>query len=289
MTENRICPLCGGRANQLRYASPLEIRDCSCGLTFLGIHPSTAERKMIYSEEYYRSWGVKGENDELPRAMKHRTFAARLDRIAGHIRSGKVLDVGCATGYFLEVARDRGWDVHGVELSEYSARIAQGKFGDRVHNGTLEDACFDDGSFDLVTLSDLVEHVPDPVIFMGEVWRILNPGGLVLIVTPNVASISERLMRGRWSHYKEEHLFYFSPQTIRQLLSMAGFETLLVESASKFLNLKYILSQLTTYPHPLLTPLSRIVSTLSPAVLQTYPLPLPCGEMLVLASKDRSL
>lgn len=283
--EMFTCPLCGSCVNHARHETPLPIRTCACGLTFLWPRPSAGELGEIYSEEYYLSWGVAGENEDSPRSMKHRTFAARLDTVKRHMAVGKVLDVGCATGFFLEAAQEHGWDVYGVELSRYAARLAQKKFGGRVFNGTLEEAGFADNEFDLVALSDLLEHIPDPLHFLGEVWRILKPGGMAMIVTPNVASLSERLMRGKWSHYKTEHLYYFSPRTIGKCLVTLGFEPLFVKSAPKYLNIDYMVNQFTNYRHPLLTPILSLIGWLLPRGLKKNNFPVLCGEMMALARK----
>ena len=170
----------------------------------------------------------------------------------------------------------------------YSAGLAQKKFGERVYNGTLENAGFADETFDLVALSDLLEHVPSPLSFLKEVWRILKPGGMVMIVTPNAASVTERLMRGKWSHYKSEHLYYFSPTTVETCLVRADFTPVVIKPAPKYLNLEYIVRQFTNYPHPLLTPVLKTIGRLLPRGISTSNFPVLCGEMMALARKDAS-
>jgi SAM-dependent methyltransferase len=221
--------------------------------------------------------------------MKRQTFAARMDAVSEHMTAGKVLDVGCATGFFLEIAQERGWDVYGVELSTYAARLSQKKFGKNIFNGTLEAACFADNEFDLIALSDLLEHIPEPLAFLQEVRRILKPGGMAMIVTPNVASLSERLMRGKWSHYKTEHLYYLSPRTIGRFLERSDLAPIGIETAPKYLNLDYIISQFTNYPHPLLTPFLKMLGYILPSSLRKWNVPVLCGEMLILARKEVTL
>jgi len=287
MMNSRCCPLCGGSNIREKYANaPLPIWHCICGAVFLSPFSVPEDLKDMYRESYYESWGLAADNEEGPRQMKHLTFEARLKRISHRLEPGKVLDVGCATGYFLEVAAEAGWDVHGVELSEYSARLAQKKFGDRVFNGTLEEAYYADETFDLITLSDLLEHVQKPAAFLREVRRILKPTGLLMIVTPNAASLSCRLMGVNWSHYKAEHLHYFSPRTIKQLLTDSGFTLLVVEGAAKYLNFAYIINQFRIYNHPLLTTLLNGVGRLLPDSLKAANFPVLCGELLALAVKE---
>src|SRR5690606_13692892 len=137
----------------------------------------------------------------------------------------------CAAGFFLRVMRDAGHDVRGVEVSAAIAAAARRELGDdRVFVGMLDDVPADRpgyarGSFDLVTLSDVVEHVPDPQRLLREARAMLKPGGHLLIETQNVDSWFARLLGPRWHHYKhEEHIYHFNPPTIRRLLDQADFE-----------------------------------------------------------------
>lgn len=256
-------------------------------MVFLSPIPTSEELQTIYQADYYDSWGLAADEGESTRAMKHATFSNRIKKISARLRPHNVLDVGCATGFFLEAATQEGWTVFGVELSKYAAATAKKKFGERIFNGTLEDAHYADNAFDLVTLSDLLEHIPCPQDFLGEVRRILTQDGLLMIVTPDVSSLTARLMGSRWSHYKAEHLHYFSPRTITRLLAENGFTVECLEPASKCLNLSYIVNQFKVYPHPLITPLCRAVETLLPASLLKKNMQFRCGEMLVLAKKLR--
>jgi SAM-dependent methyltransferase len=286
MEHRRDCPLCGGTTIRKKYAdSRLPVWSCDCGAVFLSPFLSPDELKKLYSEAYYEPWGLAAEKEEGLRQMKLRTFTARLKKISRFLKTGKVLDVGCATGYFLEAAEAAGWETYGVEVSEYSSRLAQKKFGNRIFTGTLEEAKFADKTFDLITLSDLLEHIRDLDAFMQEVVRILKPSGLLMIVTPNAASLSCRMMGAKWSHYKSEHLHYFSPGTIKPLLKKSGVTPIFVEASPKYLNLAYIISQFRTYQHPALTPLLSAAARLFPQKIQQANFPLLCGEMLALARK----
>lgn len=289
MSTELRCPLCGGSEAPLLYpAGTLPLRRCPCGMVFLHPRPADGELHEIYQNDYYRSWGLTaadGSGDST-RQMKQGTFSLRLKRLAGLMAPGRVLDVGCATGFFLEVAARAGWEVWGVELSSYAATEAQRQFGERVCNGTLEAARYPDASFDLVTLSDILEHIPSPREFLREVKRILAPGGRVMIVTPDVTSLTARLMGSRWSHYKVEHLHYFSPETITRLLTECGLQVDCHEPAAKSLNLAYIVNQFRVYPHALMTPLTRLADTLLPARVKQWNIPLRCGEMLVLCHRQ---
>lgn len=284
--NNNLCPLCGNADIKKKYTdAQIPVWQCDCGAVFLSPFPSTEKLKQMYGQDYYNSWGLSSNNEAEPREMKKATFISRMRRISKFLKKGKVLDVGCATGYFLEVASDAGWDVYGVEVSEFSSRLARNKFGYKIFNGTLEQARFADNTFDLITLSDLLEHIRDLDTFLGEVIRILKPNGLLMIVTPNVASLSRLLMGARWSHYKEEHLYYFSPATVKKLLEKNGLSTLLVKPSYKYLNPAYVINQFRIYHHPVLSPLINGMGRLMPSRLKQVNFPVFCGEMMVLAKK----
>ena len=280
------CPLCEGTSVAFRYKdAALPIRWCSCGMVFLYPQPSDKQLREIYQSSYYLSWGIAGDDEEAPRAMKHHTFSRQLKTLARYVKPGKVLDVGCATGFFLDVASSAGWEVHGVELSEYAAEVARGRFGEHVFKGTLEQAGYPDESFDVVTLFDLLEHVPDPRLFLREVRRLLRPDGILLIVTPDITSLSARIMGHRWSHFKREHLHYFSPETITHLLTECGFALECREEAIKYLNFTYVVNQFRAYPHFIITPLCNVADSLLPTRIKKWHVPIRCGEMLILARK----
>lgn len=286
VAEYPVCPVCGERRlRQLFANAPLPLQFCQCGLVSLFPQPTESELRALYSADYYTSWGIAEDEPSSTRQMKRSTFASRLAALPSGLLPGKVLDVGCATGAFLDVARASGWDVYGVELSSFSCDIARKTYGDRVFCGMLHQAAFANESFDLITLSDLLEHVTNPGEFLDEAHRIMKPGGILLIVTPNKDSISSRLMRQSWSHYKREHLWYFSPETIVRLLGQHGFAVDTVRPAPKYLNLAYIINQFRVYRHPLLTPLCGLLDRIVPAFFKARVVPILCGEMIVVASR----
>ena len=139
-------------------------------------------------------------------------------------RGGDALDVGCGTGEFLLALRDRGWSVLGQEVNANAAGIAI-EAGLDVRTCSLDRCGFEAESFDLVTLWDVVEHLPDPVSTLREIRRILRPGGLLVLSTPDLKSLDSRLFAGWWHGLEiPRHLVLFGPETMRQALQRAGFE-----------------------------------------------------------------
>jgi 2-polyprenyl-3-methyl-5-hydroxy-6-metoxy-1,4-benzoquinol methylase len=152
---------------------------------------------------------------------------AHIKAISGYFQlpdHPRHLDVGCAMGSMLEEAKAAGWDPVGVETSEFAARYAAGQTGCPVYAGTLQKAAFPPESFDVVTLMDVIEHVPFPSDLVNEIHRVLRPNGVVFIVTPNFASLFVRLYgRTAYGVWPEQHVVYFQPSTIARLLRDVGF------------------------------------------------------------------
>src|SRR5438477_6871713 len=136
--------------------------------------------------------------------LKRRTFALVLDRMSGRtgLRSGKLLDLGCASGFLLEVARDKGFDPFGIELNAVAARRAKESFGEgHIHCGTADDHPFPKGSFNAVIMSDLLEHVRSPRKLLAQTRELLAPGGVVVVVAPNVGGLSSKVLGRGWTDY----------------------------------------------------------------------------------------
>lgn len=233
--EDVACGLCGGTRRAVNFTEgPFSVVTCSdCGFTY--VTPRLKDGALIeqvYDEGYWSSSAAKdrGYTDYRADAPLYlRTYRRRSAIVRRHFkRPGRVLDVGCAAGYFLEVMREAGWDVQGLEPSDAIRPQAIERLGaDRVRAGLLHEAGFAPGSFDLVTLWDVLEHIPDFVSALREVRRLLAPGGKVLIETQNVESRAARMLGPRWQHYKHaEHIYHFNPATLAVALERAGFTVL---------------------------------------------------------------
>jgi len=144
---------------------------------------------------------------------------------------GKVLDIGCGSGYYLMTMRRCGWKVYGIDVSEQAVNFARIQFG--LHNvrlGPLEQQRYPDAFFDAITLNHVIEHLPDPNATVKEIFRILRPGGIVAITTPNVDSINRRLFRTCWFPLETpRHLTLFSPKTLKALLNKNGFTLIKIQ------------------------------------------------------------
>jgi 2-polyprenyl-3-methyl-5-hydroxy-6-metoxy-1,4-benzoquinol methylase len=292
MAPHDTCVLCGGPMSPLaiKVAGEWGLSKCgSCGLQSMWPQPDDKVLASIYGKDYFKSWGVtQGEEPAFLRKMKRTTFRRQLRLLATQIPQGHVLDVGCATGLFMESAKEAGYAVSGLDISAFAVEVARRKFGEAaIFHGALEQLAETGKQFDVITMSDYIEHVRDPLAAFESAAKLLRPGGCLLIQTPNAASTSARLMGRRWTHYKLEHLWYFTPAAASALADKAGLRTLRIQAARKALNLSYVRQQFSVYHHPLLTPLTRILHAITLRPLRSMSVVLPAGELIALFQKPR--
>ncbi len=147
---------------------------------------------------------------------------------------GRILDVGCGNGLFLSWMKELGWEVVGVEPDEKAVKVAREEYGLEVYQGTLESIKFPDNSFDVITMSHVIEHVPDPLTLLYECKRILKPGGKLIVITPNIKSLGCSIFGKDWLHWDPpRHLFLFSPRSLRVYAEQAGFVVDKLRSSAK--------------------------------------------------------
>jgi 2-polyprenyl-3-methyl-5-hydroxy-6-metoxy-1,4-benzoquinol methylase len=221
------CNLCGG----LNHRKILQSRDytfvrCAhCGLAFQNPQPVFDDLKNRYGQNYFE-YELRNEENFF-HLMKLGLRDIRFFERTADLGQGKrFLDVGCATGMLLEHMRGRGWNVQGVELCRESAEYGIRTKKIDIFIGTLEQAGFQDSSFPVIHFSHLIEHVPDPKVFLLEVRRILAPGGYVVVVTPNISGLQARLFREKWRSAIADHLTLFSKVTLRKMLVATGYQVL---------------------------------------------------------------
>lgn len=230
--ESVSCPLCGtDRPRQLFVAGPRRMVRCQvCGVVYRNPRPPVSS----YREEF--GSGRAEAADEAWLGVRRRAaFVRLLD--AWRDRPGRVLDVGCGGGWFLKAATEQGWTAVGVDLSPQAVRHAREVFGADARQGTLEAQAFAPGSFDLVTLWNVLEVIPDPLALLRAILPLVRPGGTLHLRTPNypfqragfAASRAARAVGlGRFIDAHPYLAFIvnvtaFSARTVRLFLARAGF------------------------------------------------------------------
>jgi len=234
--ERVACNLCGGADTSPRCTvGEFQIVRCAeCGLIYTNPRRPADAIPDIYSEEYFFSSNPAelGYDDYSGHATGlKQVFSDHLTSIEKFVRPpASIIDVGCAFGYFLEVAKSRGWTAEGVEVSPFACRIARENTGVPVHAGTLLDLRLASSSYDAATMWDMLEHSFNPSGELREANRILKPGGYLFLTVPNAGSLMARMMGSYWYGFKKaaEHNYFFSADTLGRMLSKTGFA--LVES-----------------------------------------------------------
>jgi len=156
---------------------------------------------------------------------RRRTARSVLDAVERHGTRGRMLDVGCGHGLLLDEARARGWQVAGLEISAASRAHATDVLGLDVRDATLDDLDpATDGGLQAVVLTDVLEHLDDPVAALAQIGLLLAPGGVVCVVTPDPSSLTARVAGSRWWGYLRSHTFLVPAATLRELLRAAGLE-----------------------------------------------------------------
>ncbi len=248
--ETIMCPLCSPSSPvHLRYEfDPFRVVECrQCRLMFLSPRLTQASILKLYQDEAYFKSSVAGQGyDEYLGVRENwlKTFALRLRDIRKYQPRGRVLDVGCGPGFFMEAAVDLGYDVWGVDASAYVVGVARKKFGSRVRVGTLESAGLEPESFDLLTAFDTFEHIYDPLRFLEAARGLLKPRGILTITTPDSTSWLARTSGKRWVSFKiPEHVYYWAPATIARAFQ-ARFKILEVKRAGQYATLGFLFRRL---------------------------------------------
>ena len=173
----------------------------------------------MYTAEYFEERNMKDAVDEAGIARQRE----RRDIVTQFAEGGRLLDVGCGNGYFLEAARRAGFEVAGLDLSEWATRYVREVFGVNVATCDALDADFPPGCFDVVTLWHNLEHARDPVAVLRRVAEWLAPDGTVILRVPNFFSFDRLWHRDQWQRLSVPyHLVHFTPDTLRRALARAG-------------------------------------------------------------------
>lgn len=285
---NLQCPVCG--IAQFRFRFEKKGRDfwrcMSCAGELLYPLPTVDELEEYYDESY-----AAGMYSDFAAAqtMKRMTAQSRLSELSQYVPSasgGRWLDVGCADGTFVAVAKEKGADAQGVELSATAVELAR-QAGLNVHCGTVG-SLPNDARFDTITAFDVIEHVLDPRNFIHDLRMRVRDGGHIVLTLPDLNSMARRLMGSRWYFYiPEEHLHYFNRQNLSLLLREESFTVKAACRTYKPLTFDYSLVQFAEY-NPMIHRVLSAVGKVIPSRLRSKVIPLPIGEMMLICQYNGS-
>ncbi len=225
--EMAPCDLCGslGFKEYWAYDDFSYVQCKNCGLIHQNPQPEPDEISNMYAEDYFDF--ISKNQNAFFNLMKLSLQDIDFDRITNECLNDKrILDIGCSTGLLLNHLSLEGWETVGVEICKDSAQYARDHFDLSIHDKTLFECNFPDDYFPVIHFSHVIEHVPGPADFLKEVYRILKPGGYIIVTTPNVDGLFAKIFRRNWRLAQTDHLFLFSKRNLTVLLEQCGFEIL---------------------------------------------------------------
>ena len=254
------------------------------GIIFQSVLPTVSEMEEFNQHEYkqgrYRAYFEMAH-------LKKRTAESRLNVIKQYGKDGgRLLDVGCSVGFFLEVAQEIGFDVQGVELSSEAIAMAKEGIREKISHADANEHIRRYGScYDLVTAYDIIEHTQAPQAFLNDLYSALECGGIVAITAPDTDHWLRYVMGGSWSMLQPmQHTFLFSRRAIKAMLSKAGFQDVVVLSAKKTLTLNYLFGQL-SQTNPIISRCYSHLSRLIPSYIGDASIEINIGEFFALGRK----
>ena len=262
------CPLCGNeKSTQLYVVDEFSIVRCvDCSMVY--VNPRLINEKVytLYTDNYFHRALHGYENYELTAHLRIKTFKRWYKTIVPYClrEKGHALDIGCAAGYFLDVLKKDGWLAEGIELDKkiYASLVQRGY---DVYDQPLE-KFIAPHRYELITLFDVVEHLPHVQSDFAKLHAMLADDGILALVTPNFDSLQRKIFGKRWFQFKPmEHIYYFSPQTLKKIADQNDFAVLEKKSTGQYADIDFIMDRLRKYGFlPLKTMLrSNIVSGLS--------------------------
>lgn len=297
--EYVVCNLCGSQEYQVifpdtRLQSHVEGRTARwsafcCTHSGYGVHfqiVQCSSCKLVYANPRTPRQAVVDiyEAVEDPvyleeRAARELTFRrhlAKLEKFTGSGQGRRLLDIGAYIGVFVEEASKAGWDAWGLEPSRWGVSYATNR-GLNVVKGLLSDRHFEPGSFDVVTMWDVFEHLGDPLGELHFIYELLRPGGWIAIHTMDIDSVFARWMGKRWPWLMEMHIYYFSARTLRDIVEKAGFEVKTIRAEGRYLRLNYLITRLRPYS-PFLAGVAEGFAKLTG--LSTLAIPINFGDLV---------
>lgn len=284
------CGLCSSKdVTDLYSIKSLQLKKCgSCGAIFVYPQPTYEELLPDYQEKYFLSgehleWGY-ADYLELEADIRE-TSKRRLRVMEKYLKGGKLLEPGCATGWFLDEARKRGYQVSGVEISGFAAQWGRENLGLDIFIGPLAEAKFAGGEFDVVVLWDVLEHLSDPLAELREINRVLKKGGYLCVSVPNAGSIWARFMGRRWFGYSKirEHIYYYDRQSLAGAMRRADFSVVESRSSPFLVNLGFLVSKISQYSGSVARLLEKMLNSMGGREKR---LNVPGIDLMVVARKN---
>jgi len=256
------CAICGSRNFSILYRDSVENRDDGL-FRFRQSDPNNTTRQIVQCKECGLVYTSPREDEETLNKIysgvvdidyvkesewKLKSFIWNKKKIEEYISGGKILDVGCGLGFFLETLSNN-WEGYGIEPSVYAVEIAR-KRGCNVVLNTLDEAPFPPNYFDCITFLHVLEHTSNPKIFLKKANSFLKKGGIIYIEIPDISSSLARFFKRNWWYIMRFHTYYFTKKTLNILLKETGYEPIDWVKPIKTWSIKYIFWKLIPLGEP---------------------------------------
>jgi len=260
--EYRNCPGCGQDDFEVLFESNME--DCDFREAVETVYMLWGERygrhvkcnncHLIYVNPIEKGNKIneaysqrKSVDAAIIKESRLRATVAQVELIKRYGNGTRLLDIGCGEGFFLFNASKFGYVGKGVELSQDAAEYARREFGLDVEVKSFEELRFSENHFDVVTMWQVLEHLLYPLITLEEIHRILKPGGMLVITTPDIGRIPARILRRRWWCITRLHINQFTTRTLTNILKNAGFKNISSVSYKESISLLMVLIPILRY------------------------------------------
>jgi len=241
------CNICKSNNIKILYKlKKFNIKKCNhCNLIFTDpLFFKNRDTNLDYEEDYYKELHknhfsmYKKRKGDYSNNPKINQFRRVINTIEKYSPIGKILDIGCAEGVFLDIAKQKGWDCYGIDISKYATKYASDNFDIKVKTGELNEKIYPNEFFNVITLWDTIEHVKDPNKIILIVNKIIKKDGLLFILTINEDSLINRIAHFIYKLsfgiikypivklHPIHHLHHFSKKTIKNLLNKHGFKSI---------------------------------------------------------------
>ncbi len=268
--EHISCPVCDSPDSEFLFEKDWfrQVRCCQCSMVYMNPRMNQKATHSFYNSNVNAIYNeTKFDQASGSTEMDDRINLGNL-RLIDDFKKGKkgtLLEIGSAKGYFLAQARESGYNIYGLELNQPNYEFSRKQLGDTILDVDLSDAHFENEKFDVVYMRDVIEHIPDPGIFLQEVGRVTKPDGILFIETHNIEGWIHKIAKERHVViFGFEHPNHWSPQTLEKALEQRGFVVQKVLQASLDFTLQSILEYMiipsftTIYPKPV-NPLIKLL------------------------------
>jgi 2-polyprenyl-3-methyl-5-hydroxy-6-metoxy-1,4-benzoquinol methylase len=259
LIDQNCCPLCRSKKIELfkkgtinpralipenfkitdsHYGSRWNFSICRvCSYVFSNPTPREEDLVNFYSLLEDEEYSQEAEG----RAKNFKTILKRLNKLKKP--GNRLLDVGAASGIFLDLARKEGYEIYGIEPSRSLVKEAKEQYDISLFCGTLKNYP-DPKKFSVIALIDIIEHLTDPVSFLEQVSSRLQKNGILVLVTPDIRSVAARMTGKKWWHYRIAHLNFFNKKSLHTLIKKSGLEMLSQKRYAWNFSIFYLLSRI---------------------------------------------